>query len=120
MAMAAEAEHGPNGSSGGFQGSFGIVPRKKNDEAAAGGELLAPADAAAASCPPQHWSKLKEQGNEAFKKQDFDTAVIKYTEALTTADPHGIAQEIRQLCLVNRAACYLKLGKSRKVRVHYL
>ena len=49
-------------------------------------------------------SGFKEQGNEAFKQKDYNSAVSFYTKALeTTPDDHTI--------LGNRAAAYHNLGQ---------
>lgn len=50
---------------------------------------------------------LKMRGNEFFKKNDFDSALKSYTEAIETCPP----EEKETLCLFyqNRAAVYDKL-----------
>ncbi|GLV38330.1 uncoordinated 45 [Carabus blaptoides fortunei] len=52
--------------------------------------------------------KLKEQGNEAFKNNEWDTAISLYSEAVLLAE-----SESRELAtyLKNRAAAYLKKEK---------
>jgi len=58
----------------------------------------------------QKVASLREQGNEAFKTKDYDTAVSLYTKALkesTTVESRGETH----LLLANRSASYLMKGK---------
>lgn len=57
--------------------------------------------------------KLKDGGNARFKQKDFEGAIGKYSRALLKLDDGATAVEsadgIRLACLLNRAACALKL-----------
>jgi hypothetical protein len=59
--------------------------------------------------------KLKDGGNARFKQKDFEGAVDKYSRALHKLGDGAAAVEsadgIRLACLLNRAACALKLPK---------
>ena len=50
---------------------------------------------------------LKEEGNELFRKGEYDEALCRYTKALDLADKDSD----KAVFYRNRAACYLKLGK---------
>lgn len=50
----------------------------------------------------------REKGNQAFKDQDYPTAVKHYTEALARGPPN-VNPDAHKL-FSNRAACYTKLG----------
>uniref|UniRef100_A0ACD5ZT12 Uncharacterized protein n=1 Tax=Avena sativa TaxID=4498 RepID=A0ACD5ZT12_AVESA len=52
-------------------------------------------------------SELKQQGNEAFEKQDYANASVLYTKALR-ADPSD------RRMLANRSRCWLRLGNGEK------
>ena len=49
--------------------------------------------------------ECKTRGNDAFKIEDYSTAIDAYSEALTK---HSIQDELRATLLCNRAACSLK------------
>eukprot|EP01084_Bolivina_argentea_P215796 366459_1 len=51
--------------------------------------------------------KLKEIGNNYFKRKEYDFAVRYYSEALKTAKNHSLKLALFR----NRALCYLKLSK---------
>ena len=52
--------------------------------------------------------KLKEIGNEAFKKGDFELALDAYTKAMDIAKEEKIRQEDFAILYKNRAAVHLK------------
>lgn len=56
----------------------------------------------------ESWVDLKAAGNAAYKAEDLDEAVSKYTAALQAAD---IQPADRATVLCNRAQCYLKQDK---------
>ncbi|KAL6076213.1 FK506-binding protein 5 [Balamuthia mandrillaris] len=56
--------------------------------------------------------KKKEEGNQLFLSQDYERAVLRYSEALELA-PEG--HPCRAAFLCNRSACFLKLEKHEKV-----
>jgi tetratricopeptide (TPR) repeat protein len=51
----------------------------------------------------------KNQGNEAFKENNYQQAAVHYTEALTL-------DETQHAIYSNRAACFLKLGRYQQAR----
>jgi len=51
----------------------------------------------------------KNQGNEAFKENNYQQAAVHYTEALTL-------DESQHAIFSNRAACFLKLGRYQQAR----
>lgn len=60
----------------------------------------------------EHCFKLKQQGNEFFKKQNFLEAVKAYTQALMVCEPRSPElRRLRQQCLCNRSAAYLGVAR---------
>lgn len=57
----------------------------------------------------RHLDALKDAGNDAFKKSDWDTAIAKYTEALEAVDVEN--DQLRATLLSNRATAHLKKGE---------
>ncbi|KAI9505396.1 hypothetical protein GGI25_004643 [Coemansia spiralis] len=61
--------------------------------------------------------KLKTEGNDLFRAQNYFDAAQKYTEALNVAmqrplwDPSATVIEETSVLMSNRAACLLELGK---------
>lgn len=51
----------------------------------------------------------KNQGNDAFKENNYQQAAVHYTEALTL-------DETQHALYSNRAACFLKLGRYQQAR----
>lgn len=58
----------------------------------------------------------KEKGNEAFGNREYAQAGVFYTMAIETAPKleDGSVNPLRNVCLSNRAACFLKLGQFEK------
>ena len=51
------------------------------------------------------WLTYKEQGNEDFKQNKLDEAIVQYTQSLK------LCPDVSNQCIIyrNRAACHLKL-----------
>ena len=55
------------------------------------------------------WERLKEKGNEEFRKKDYTTAIALYTEALNI-NPN------EETLWGNRSQCYKALGKLKQAK----
>eukprot|EP00756_Hemistasia_phaeocysticola_P066522 Hpha_TRINITY_DN9287_c0_g1::TRINITY_DN9287_c0_g1_i1::g.28470::m.28470 len=53
--------------------------------------------------------RLKEEGNQQFKEEDFYAAADTYSRALSEAPVRS--KEVRATLLANRAACWAKVGR---------
>ena len=57
-------------------------------------------------------TQLREQGNEEFKKQNFQAAIERYTEAITALTENPSTDTIKTeltKCFSNRCQCHLHL-----------
>jgi tetratricopeptide (TPR) repeat protein len=57
---------------------------------------------------------FREQGNEAFKKGDFQEAIDRYTDALKSLNELQLNESIKNdltKCYSNRSQCYINLGQ---------
>jgi stress-induced-phosphoprotein 1 len=54
--------------------------------------------------------RFKEQGDEAYKKADFEGAIVHYTACLKALGDGGTRSELALKCYGNRAACYKQIS----------
>ena len=75
-------------------------------------------EAGSSSEVPAALLQAKTKGNEHFKKQELEAAITCYTCAIelvaSTEAEAGLAEQVAA-SYANRAACFAKLGKHRKV-----
>jgi DnaJ family protein C protein 7 len=58
--------------------------------------------------------ELREQGNQAFKKGNFQEAIDRYTDALNILTNLQLSDTIKHdltKCYSNRSQCYINLGQ---------
>ncbi|KAK9098011.1 hypothetical protein Syun_025056 [Stephania yunnanensis] len=53
----------------------------------------------------------KADGNDLFKAEKYEDALLKYEIAIQIATEMPSSVEVRSICHANRAACFSKLGK---------
>ena len=63
----------------------------------------------------QRATKLKELGNARYKDQDFFEGIRYYGQALAYCPVDATHAHARAVCHSNRGACYMALGKYRRV-----
>lgn len=54
--------------------------------------------------------RFKEQGDEAYKKADFEGAIVHYTSCITALGGPSARSELALKCFGNRAACYKQIS----------
>ncbi len=60
-------------------------------------------------------TKLKELGNARYKNQDYFESIRYYGQALAYCPTDETHAHLRAVCYSNRGACYMALGKYRRV-----
>lgn len=62
------------------------------------------------ACNGEEARRLKEEGNELFKKGEYEEAVLKYEEALGECSEDE-EKNLRAVCYANLATCLFKLER---------
>lgn len=63
-------------------------------------------------------NKLKQEGNELFAKQQYEEAIRVYQKAITKCYGDKSLSELKTICTLNIAACYIKLKKFKDCIFH--